>query len=115
MKLQRNESHEAVRAVLRFAQAHQVVDALFESFHVAEEHGGIRRHADLVRGARDRKPHLPGYLVVANDAPHARMKNLRAAAGKRIDARFFHLQQRVANRKLREARVVVHLDHGEGL
>ena len=43
------------------------------------------------------------------------MKNLRAAAGQRIHARFFHLQQRVANRKLREARVVVHLDHRERL
>ena len=43
------------------------------------------------------------------------MENFRAAAGERIDARFFHFQQRVLDRKLREARVVVHLDHGEGL
>ena len=36
MKFERDESLEAVRFVLRLAQAHQVVDALFESFHVAE-------------------------------------------------------------------------------
>ena len=92
MKFQRNERDEAVRVVLRFAQPHQMIDALFERFHVAEKHRGIRAQADFVRGARDLKPHLAADFVVADDAAHARMENFRAAAGQRIHARFFHLR-----------------------
>ena len=43
--------------VLRFAQLEQVVDALFERFDVAVEHGGVRAQADFMRGARDLQPH----------------------------------------------------------
>jgi hypothetical protein len=54
-------------------------------------------------------------FVVADDAPHARVKNLGAAARQRIHARLFHFEQRILDRKLRNARVVVHLDHRERL
>ncbi len=83
MKFQRDEGHEAVRLVLRFAKLDQMIDALFERFDVAEKHRGVRAQADFVRGARDLEPHAPADFVVADDAAHARVKNFGAAAGER--------------------------------
>jgi hypothetical protein len=37
-----------------------------------------------MRFTRNVEPHLAADLMVADDPAHARMKNLRAAAGKRI-------------------------------
>ena len=93
MKLERNEGHESVGLVLRFAKLDQMVDALFERLHVAEKHRGIRAQAHFMRGARDLEPHAPAHFVVADDSAHARMKNLGPAAGQRSDTRFFHLDQ----------------------
>ena len=114
MKRQRDEGDEAVRLVLGIAKLYQVVHALFVRFDVAVQHGGIRAQADFVGGARDLQPHLPADFVVADNFSHARMENLSAAAGQRIHSRFFHSQQSVANGFLRDARVIAHLDHGEG-
>ncbi len=92
-----------------------MIDALFFGLHVAVEHGGVGAQADFVRRARDVEPLLAADFVVADNFSHARIENFRAAAGQRIDARFLERQQRVANRKLRDAREISHLDHRERL
>ena len=80
---------------------------------MAVKHRGIRAQADFVRGSRDLQPHLAAYFVVADHFADARMKNLRAAAGQRIDTCVLHRQKRVANRKLGNARVIAHFHHRE--
>ena len=114
MKRQRNEGDEAVGDVLRCAQLEQVIHALFGRFDVAVEHGGVGAQAEFVRGARDFQPALAADFVIADNFAHARMENFGAAAGKRIHAGIFHGEQRVANGKLGDARVVADFDHGEG-
>ena len=52
-------------------------------------------------------------LVIANDVADAVGENLRAAAGKGIDAGSFQLFQRFANRELGALRQIRDLDHGE--
>jgi hypothetical protein len=49
--------------------------------------------------------------VVADDFAHTRVKNLRAPAWQGIHACVLHFQQRVADRELRNARVIANLDH----
>src|SRR6267143_6102870 len=67
----------------------------------------------MVRRARDLQPHLATDFVIADYFAHTRMEDLGAAAGERIYASVLHRQQRVANRKFRDTRVIAHLDHGE--
>src|SRR5260370_20902911 len=66
-----------------------------------------------MRLARDAEPHLAADFVVADDFTHARMKNLRAAAGQRIDTRLFKFEERVFDGKLGDAREIADLHHGE--
>ena len=54
-------------------------------------------------------------LVIADNVPHAVGKNLSAAAGQRIDARFFHLHERFADGQLRPLRQIGDFHHGKGL
>jgi len=63
--------------------------------------------------AREGEPHLAADLVIADDATHTRMENLRAAARARIHAGSFHFLQSLFDRKLGNARKVVNLDHRE--
>ncbi len=102
-----------MRRVLQFAQPDEVIRALFLGFHVAVKHRGIRMQSNFMRLPRDAQPHLSADFVIANNPAHARMKNLRAAAGKGIDPRLFQLQQGFFGGKFRDAREVAHLDHGE--
>ena len=90
-----------------------MIDAFLFGLDVSVEHRGVRAQADFMRRARDVEPLLPADLVVADNFPHARVKNFRSAARQRIDARFLERQERVANRKFRDARKISHLDHRE--
>ena len=85
MKCERNKRDEAVRFILRVAKLQQMIHALFGCFDVAVQHRGVRAQPDFVRGSRDLQPHLPAYFVIADHLADARMKNLRAAAGQRVD------------------------------
>ena len=107
------EGDEAASLVLQFAQLDEMVHALFFRFDVAVEHGGIGGQAYFVSFLGGVEPHLAANFVVADDAAHARVEDFGAAAGERIDSGFFHLDQRVFDRELREARVVVDFHHGE--
>jgi len=69
-----------------------VIHALFLGFHVPIKHGGVGMQSNFVRLPRDVEPHSAADLVIANNPAHARMKNLRASARQRIDARFLQLQ-----------------------
>ena len=80
MKRQRNERGETVRLVLQTAQGQEMLDAFLFRLDVSIEHRGVRPQADFVRRAGDVEPLLPADLVVADDLPHARMKNFGAAA-----------------------------------
>ena len=115
MKRQRNKRHEAVRLVLQFAQLHEMIHALFFGLHMAVEHGGVRTQSNFMRFPRDVEPHLAADFVVANNLAHARMKNLRAAAGQESTPASFMFAQRFFDGKLRDAREIVHLDHRERL
>src|SRR5271169_1771869 len=91
-----------------------MVNALLESFDVAEKHGGVRAETHFVRGAGDLEPHAAADLVVADDTADSRMENFSATAGQGADPRLLHFDERVADRKLRKTRVVVNLDHSKG-
>ena len=113
MKCERNKRDEAVRFILCVSKLEQMVHALFGCLNVAIEHRRVRTQPDLVRGSRDLQPHLAAYLVIANHLAYARMKNLRSAAGQRVNTCVLHCQKRVADRKLGNARVVAHFHHRE--
>ncbi len=115
MKRQRDERLEAVRVVLQRAQLQQVIDAVFVILDVAVEHGRIRLQSDFVRGARDLQPLAAVDLVIADDVPDAIGENFRAAAGHRVEPRFFQLYQHFARRHLADLREERNLHHGERL
>ena len=112
---QRNEGHEPAGFVLQRAQARQVVHAVAVVLEVAVEHGAIGTQAQLVRRAGGFQPLVAVDLVVANDAPHPLVENLRAASGQRIHPGVAQPHQRFADRDLGAPRQVGHLHHGEGL
>ena len=86
MKRQRNEGDEAARLVLQLAQLHQVIGAVLFVFDVPVEHGAVGAKPQPVRRARGFQPLRAVDFVVADDAPHALVKDFRAAAGQRIHA-----------------------------
>ena len=90
-----------------------MVNALLKSLNVAEKHGGVGAEANFMSCTGDLEPHAAADFVVANNAADSRMENFSAAAGQGADTRLLHFDQRVADRKLRKARVVVDLDHGK--
>src|SRR6266478_7042237 len=94
VKRQRNKRHEPMRFFLKLAQLDEVIDALFFRFYVPVKHRSVRTQPDFMRLPRNVQPHLPTDLVVANNPAHARMKDLRAAAGQRINSSFLQFQQR---------------------
>ena len=63
------------------AQTHQVVDAILLVLDVAVEHGAVGVQPQFVRSTSRLDPLVAGQLVIADDAPYAIAKNLRAAAG----------------------------------
>ena len=115
MERQRNEGHEAVGLVLQRAQAYQVIDAVLVVLDVAVEHGAVGVQAQLVRGARGLEPLVAVDLVIADDAAHALVEDLGAAAGQRIHAGVAQALQRFADGDLRALREVADLHHGERL
>ena len=114
MKCQRNKRYEAVGFILKLAKFKQVVHTLFLGFHVAIKHGGIGSQPDFVRLASDAQPHLSAGFMVANNLAHARVKDLRAAAGQGVYTGVFHFLQRVLDGKFGNARKISDFHHGEG-
>ena len=92
VKRQRNERHESVRFILRLAQQHQMIHPLFDRFHVPVQHRRVRAQSNPMRLLRHAQPHPAAHLVVADNAPHTRMENLRTAARAGIYAGFLHFQ-----------------------
>src|SRR5256885_4214937 len=113
MKREGNESDEAVRDVLQFAQLDEMVDAFFFGFDVAVEHCGVGMETSFVSLARERQPHISADFVVADDASYARMEYFRSATGARVDSSGFHFLQRFFDAQLGDSRAVVDFDHRE--
>ena len=104
-----------MRLVLQLAQFHQVIYSFFFGLHVPVQHCRVRAQSDFMRLPRNVQPHLPAHFVVANDFAHARMKNLRPAAPKRIHTGFLQFQQHFFHAQLGNAREVAHFHHRERL
>ena len=104
-----------MRLVLQRAQAHQVVGAVLVVLDVAVEHGAVGAQAQLVRRARGLDPLVAVDLVIADDAPHALVEDLGAAAGQRIHAGVAQALQGLADGDLGAPRQVGDLHHREGL
>src|ERR1019366_4060547 len=115
MEGQRDESLKATGLILQGTQFEQVVDAVFVVFDVAVKHGGVRFEPDLVGEARGIEPLIAVNLVIADNVPHTVGKNFAATARQRVDTRFFHFFERLADRQLRPLRQVRNLHHSEGL
>ena len=91
-----------LRLVLQRAQLHQVVHAVLFGLDVAVEHGAVGVQARAgAPCARRLEPFVAVDLVIADDAAHALVEDLRAAAGQRIHAGVAQPLQRLADRDLR--------------
>ena len=115
MERERNEGLEAASLVLQGAQLQQVIHSVGVVFDVSVQHRRIRFEAQPVRRARGFQPFFAIDLVIADDRPHARSENLRAAAGHRVHSRLAQLEQRLFNAELGAASQKRDLHHGEGL
>jgi len=93
----------------------QVMHPVLFGFDMAVEHGAVGLQAELVRGARDFEPLIAVDLVVTNDAAHALMEDLGAAAGQRIDAGIHQFFERRTDGQLAALGEVGNLYHGESL
>ena len=114
MERQRDEGLEPAGFILKLAQPEQVIQAVFRGLDVAVEHGAVGMQAHLVRDAGGIDPLLAGQLVIADDAPHAIVKDFGAAAGQGIHAGVFQALQHFALADLAALREIADLDHGEG-
>src|SRR5471030_836225 len=115
MERQRDVGHKTVRLVLQLAQANQVIHAVLRVLDMPVQHGAVGAQPQLVRRARRFNPLVAVDLVVADDAPHPLVEDLRPAARQRIHAAVAQPFERLSDRKLAAPRQVRDLHHGEGL
>jgi len=101
-KGKRDERGEAVRFVLQFAQAAQVVDPVRGGLDVAVEHRAGAPLAHLVPGAMDFEPFVGAFLAAANLVADLGIENFRAAAGERTQPRFAQNFERLADGLFRD-------------
>ena len=110
---QRDKADETVRLVLQGAQLAQVIHAVGERFDVAVEHGAGAAPAQPMPGAVHVEIFFGGFLAAGDGGADLRAKDLRAAAGERIQAGGFQLAQRFGDGFLRQPGQVEDFDGGE--
>ena len=112
---QRDVGEEPPRLVLHLTQARQVVDLLFDVFHVAVEHGRVRRQAAAVGGGGDLEPVLTVGLGPEQILVHAIGEDLRTASRNGFQAGVLQVGEHLFQGLFRDPLDLGDLDHGEGL
>ena len=83
---QGDEADKAVRFILQLAQLAQMVHAVGEGLHMAEEHRAGAAAAEAVPGAVDIQIFRGGFLAAGDGGTDFLAENFRAAAGERVQA-----------------------------
>src|ERR1700720_2320640 len=114
IKSEGNKALKAARFILLLTEANEVIDSIFDRFNVAVEHRRVCLQSGVMHGSGKLEPTFCVTLVRANHRPCRLAKDLRAAAGARIQPRIDQLLNDVLVLHFVEMSEMIQLDHRKG-
>lgn len=108
-----DEAGEALGLVLQLAEVVEVIDAVFERFEVAVEHGAGATTAELVPLLVEVEPFLGGFFAAGDGFADFGAEDFGAAAGEGVEPGFFEGLEDLGDWEFSDAGEVEDFDGGE--